>query len=47
MLTSDDLSQIVNWSSDHDVYSGSSWNSGNTNCGDNNEDEKENTEQNF
>lgn len=44
MLTSDDLNNIMNWSSDEDVYSGSSWSGGNEDSGDSSEDMEENIE---
>lgn len=34
MSTSDDLNDIVNWSSDEDVFSGSSWNRDDVDYGD-------------
>jgi len=44
MLTSDDLSHIMNWSSDEDVDSGSSWSGDNGEYGDSSNDEEENPE---
>jgi len=44
MLTSDDLNHIMNWSSDEDADSGSSWSGGNGGYGDSSDDEEENPE---
>jgi len=44
MLTSDDLSHLMNWSSDEYVDSGTSWSEGNGECGDISEDKQENPE---
>lgn len=46
MLNSDDLTHIMNWSSDEDVDSGSSWSGSEEECGDSSEDEEENAEPN-
>lgn len=46
MSTLDDLNDIVNWSSDEDVLSGSSWSGDDVVCGDSSEDDEENAKQN-
>ncbi|XP_022163985.1 piggyBac transposable element-derived protein 4-like, partial [Myzus persicae] len=45
MLTSEDLNHIMNWSSDEDIDSGSSWSGGNREYIDSSDDEEENPEQ--
>ena len=45
MLTSEDLNHIMNWSSDEDIDSGSSWSGNNREYIDSSEDEEENPEQ--
>ncbi|KAL4125798.1 hypothetical protein QTP88_010038 [Uroleucon formosanum] len=44
MLTTDDLNHIMNWSSDEDVDSGSSWSGGNGEYGDSTDDQEETPE---
>lgn len=44
MLTSTDFNEIMNWSSDEYVSSGSSWSDGNRDIGNSSKDYEENTE---
>ncbi|KAL4098269.1 hypothetical protein QTP88_022908 [Uroleucon formosanum] len=44
MLTTDNLNHIMNWSSDEDVDSGSSWSGGNGEYGDSTDDQEETPE---
>lgn len=46
MLNTDDLTQIMNWSSDEDIYSGSSWSEDNRDIGNSSEDDGDDIESN-